>query len=112
MKIALFECYLYLIQDAVTNTVVPCFNVDILPEDGDYELIEDRNCICLQGIDVSQPKTVAIANFYHLSECEYILKKDSLFDRYIITDFEFEPRADGSLTPYPVCPKCGARRFS
>lgn len=52
----------YLIQDAVTNAVVPCFNVDILPEDGDYELIEDRNCICLQGIDVSQPKTVAIAN--------------------------------------------------
>ena len=51
-------------------------------------------------------------DFYHLSECEYILKKDSLFDRYIITDFEFEPRADGSLTPYPVCPKCGARRFS
>ena len=51
-------------------------------------------------------------DFYHLSECEYILKKDSLFDRYIITDFEFEPRADGSLTPYPVCPTCGARRFS
>ena len=27
-------------------------------------------------------------------------------------DFEFKQRADGSLTPYPVCPKCGTRRFT
>ena len=52
----------YLIQDAVTNTVVPCFSVDTLPEDGDYELIEDQNCISLQAIDSSQPKTAAITN--------------------------------------------------
>lgn len=45
------------------------------------------------------------------SECELILKKDSLFDRYIITDFEFETTAAGTLKPYPVCPKCGTRRF-
>lgn len=51
-------------------------------------------------------------DFHNLTECEYILKKDSLFDRYIITDFEFEQQTDGSLTPYPVCPKCGTRRFS
>ena len=50
-------------------------------------------------------------DFYQLPECENILKKDSLFDRYIITDFEFEEQIDGSLTLYPVCPKCGARRF-
>lgn len=51
-------------------------------------------------------------DFDQLSECDLILKKDSLFDRYIITDFEFEQRTDGTLTPYPVCPKCGTRRFS
>ena len=55
---------------------------------------------------------VAKEDFDKLSKCDLILKKDSLFDRYIITDFEFEQRADGSLTPYPVCPKCGTRRFS
>ena len=51
-------------------------------------------------------------DFDQLSECDLILKKDSLFDRYIITDFEFEQRTDDTLTPYPVCPKCGTRRFS
>lgn len=45
------------------------------------------------------------------SECELILKKDSLFDRYITTDFEFEPTTGGTLKPYPVCPICGTRRF-
>ncbi|MGE9892649.1 DUF2357 domain-containing protein [Lachnospiraceae bacterium SGI.054] len=45
------------------------------------------------------------------SECELILKKDSLFDRYVITDFEFETTASGALKAYPVCPKCGTRRF-
>lgn len=45
------------------------------------------------------------------SECNVILKKDSLFDRYIITDFEFQENTDGSLRAYPVCPKCGTRRF-
>lgn len=45
------------------------------------------------------------------SECELILKKDSLFDKYIITDFEFEPMPDGRLKLYPVCPKCGTRRY-
>ena len=45
------------------------------------------------------------------SECELILKKESLFDRFIITDFEFEESSDGSITAYPICPKCGARRF-
>lgn len=52
----------YLIQDAVTNTVVPCFSIDTLPEDGDYEQIEDQNCIFLKGIDAAQPKTAAITN--------------------------------------------------
>lgn len=45
------------------------------------------------------------------SECGLILKKDSLFDKYIITDFEFKENSDGTLTSYPICPKCGAHRF-
>ena len=45
------------------------------------------------------------------SACDMILKKDILFDRYIITDFEFELLEDGSFKMYPVCPKCGTRRF-
>lgn len=52
----------YLIQDAVTNTVIPCFNIDVLPDDSDYELIEDKNCISLQDIAIAQPKTAAITN--------------------------------------------------
>lgn len=45
------------------------------------------------------------------SECELILKKESLFDRYIITDFEFDVLSDETLKLYPICPKCGMRRF-
>ena len=45
------------------------------------------------------------------SECDLISKKDIMFDKYIITDFEFAPFSDGTLKPYPVCPKCGTRRF-
>lgn len=52
------------------------------------------------------------SDFRRLSKYENILKKDSIFDRYIITDFEFEIQTDGSVTLFPICPKCGARRFS
>ena len=56
----------YLVQDAVTNAVVPCFSMDILPDDGDYVLFDDENCICLQAIDYAQPKTAAITNALRL----------------------------------------------
>jgi len=50
-------------------------------------------------------------DFQGLSECDSILKKDGLFDRFIITDFEFNQGPGGYLKLSPVCPKCGARRF-
>lgn len=62
MQMSDLEKKVYLIQDAVTNTLVPCFSIDVLPEDDDYELIENQDCIVLQCTDVVQPKTAAIIN--------------------------------------------------
>lgn len=49
-------------------------------------------------------------DFERDNKCTYIMQKDSLFDKYIITDFEFEIIENNRLKPYPVCPKCGTRR--
>ena len=68
---------------------------------------------CKEYFHWIRPDSVLSKNeFVCSSECELILKKDSLFDKYTITDFEFEPLLDGSLKLYPVCPKCGTRRFT
>lgn len=44
------------------------------------------------------------------NRCDYILRKDSMFDRYVITDFEFEDVDEKHLKAIPICPKCGVRR--
>ena len=38
-----------------------------------------------------------------------MLRKEILFDRLTITDFEFEKQADNRIKYIPVCPKCGKR---
>ena len=40
---------------------------------------------------------------------ELLLKKEIIFDRLAITDFEFEEQQDGRIRYIPVCPKCGKR---
>ena len=40
---------------------------------------------------------------------ELMLKKEIIFDRLTITDFEFEMEADGGIKYIPICPKCGKR---
>lgn len=43
---------------------------------------------------------------------EYIdlmLRKEIIFDRLAITDFEFEEQSDGTVKYIPICPKCGKR---
>ena len=40
---------------------------------------------------------------------DYMLKKDLIFDRLTITDFDFKKQDDGSVKYIPVCPKCGKR---
>lgn len=43
---------------------------------------------------------------------ELILKKETIFDRLAITDFEFEEQQDGSVRYIPICPKCGKQNKS
>lgn len=43
---------------------------------------------------------------------ELLLKKEIIFDRLAITDFEFEEQQDGRIRYIPVCPKCGKRAYS
>lgn len=43
------------------------------------------------------------------TECERIVLKDSMLDRFVITDFEIFSNYN-ELKLYPVCPKCGTRR--
>ncbi len=38
-----------------------------------------------------------------------MLRKESIFDRLAITDFEFEEQANGKIKYVPVCPICGER---
>lgn len=38
-----------------------------------------------------------------------VLKKEVIFDRLTITDFEFEEQEDGRIKYIPICPKCGKR---
>ncbi len=39
-----------------------------------------------------------------------MLKKEMVFDRLAITDFELEKQHDGQIRYIPVCPRCGKRR--
>lgn len=57
---------IYLFQDAVTNTVLPIFNIETLPDDNESENIDDENCIILQKKQFEQPKTGAINNALRL----------------------------------------------
>ena len=43
--------------------------------------------------------------------CEAIQLHESIFDRYVITDFEIETDVGtGNVKMYPICPICGGRR--
>ncbi len=41
---------------------------------------------------------------------ELIYKKELIFDRLTITDFELLPQDDGLVRYIPICPKCGRRK--
>lgn len=41
---------------------------------------------------------------------ELMLKKELIFDRLTITDFELKKQADGTVRYIPVCPRCGRRQ--
>ncbi len=56
----------YLLQDAVTNVVVPCFNIEQLQSENDYTLVEDKNCVILHPVFFTQPRTAAINNALRL----------------------------------------------
>lgn len=43
---------------------------------------------------------------------ELLLRKELIFDRLVITDFEFEDQEGDSVRYIPICPKCGKRTFS
>lgn len=54
--------------------------------------------LCIQDIQCDTP-------------CEAIQMHESIFDRYVITDFEIEDDAGtGNVKMYPICPICGGRR--
>ena len=36
-----------------------------------------------------------------------LLKKELIFDRLTITDFELNKQTDGTVKYIPICPKCG-----
>lgn len=40
---------------------------------------------------------------------DLMLKKELIFDRLVITDFDFENQSDGTIKYIPICPKCGRR---
>lgn len=56
----------FLFQESVTNTIVPCFNIENLPSDNDYLLIDDKNCVVLPDTYALQPKTADINNALRL----------------------------------------------
>lgn len=56
----------YLLHDAVTNAVVPCFSVEQLQTESDYTLVEDKDCVVLQPTFFGQPRTAAINNALRL----------------------------------------------
>ena len=39
-----------------------------------------------------------------------MLKKELIFDRLTITDFELKKQTDGTVRYIPICPKCGKRQ--
>ncbi|WP_029232544.1 hypothetical protein [Butyrivibrio sp. VCB2006] len=45
----------------------------------------------------------------NLDYFDLMLKKEIIFDRLTITDFEFEEQPDHRIKYIPVCPKCGKR---
>ena len=44
------------------------------------------------------------------SYMDFLLRKETIFDRLAITDFDFEEQIDGTVKYIPVCPKCGKRK--
>ena len=53
----------YLFQDLITNTVIPCFNIDKLPADYEAKEIDDNNCVAINHNKITtQPKTASINN--------------------------------------------------
>lgn len=49
-------------------------------------------------------RDITAANYMDL-----MLRKEIIFDRLTITDFEFEEQEDGHIKYIPICPKCGKR---
>lgn len=49
-------------------------------------------------------KDIQTSNYVDL-----MLRKEIIFDRLTITDFEFEEQADDRIKYIPICPKCGKR---
>ena len=44
------------------------------------------------------------------NQLDLMLKKELIFDRLTITDFELIKQTDGSVRHIPICPKCGKRQ--
>ena len=63
---------IYLFEDLITNTVVPCFNIDKLPDELEAHPIDDDKCITLKyDKKFSQPKTSSISNaLYYWSKIQ------------------------------------------
>lgn len=54
---------IYLFEDLITNTVIPCFNIEKLPEEFEGQDLEEDNYISLQyEKKYSQPRTSSISN--------------------------------------------------
>lgn len=65
---------------------------------------------CGAGFEWTRPSVdIGRMNLDFQDPWKLMLKKESIFDRLAITDFEFEKRDDGSVKYIPVCPKCGRR---
>ncbi len=62
----------------------------------DYEWIRPYETIRKEEVSVEDP-------------LELMLRKETIFDRLTITDFEFEIQKDDSVKYIPICPKCGRR---
>ena len=51
------------------------------------------------------------ADIEGITGIDLMLKKELIFDRLVITDFDFENQYDGTIKYIPICPKCGRRSF-
>lgn len=103
-----------------------CYSYNIKQEEGDMWRCQDDNCgvrfgttKCVHGCGCSyqwikpsvELKPDTVNKLVDGSPLQKVLDKESIFDRLIITDFEFEKIAKEPKM-YPICPKCGKRRFS